>query len=241
MIKIIKCKTKRLTGLLAIGLAMTLLIAGCGVPQGDYDSIVAEKDKLQSDNSALKADRDTLKTEHDALVEAHEQLLADTADWRVLSDAEKTATAAQAEADRIAAEASAAKAAEEKAAAEAKAAADAEKKAAEEATARAAAEEAARNPIEVRDVTFWRSDGSYIKFEATIYNKGDKKYTAVRTRVVGKDVNGNVVNSTTAYAMGTHGEYIAPGESAQFDTLLEDRNNEIVSVEVSVTDYDEKN
>lgn len=68
-------------------------LTGCGVSQSDYDAVVTERDKLKAD---------------------YDQLVADTSDWLQLTEVERSAQLAQAEADRIVAE--------EKAAAEQKAA-----------------------------------------------------------------------------------------------------------------------
>jgi uncharacterized membrane protein YcgQ (UPF0703/DUF1980 family) len=119
---------KRFTALLVTTLAAITLLAGCGVAQDDYDSVVAQKNSLQSESATLKTERDTLQTQYDALKTEHDALVADTADWLALSNEEKAAASAKAEADRIAAEKVAQKAAEEKAAAEAE---EAAKKAAE--------------------------------------------------------------------------------------------------------------
>jgi hypothetical protein len=107
---------KRITALVLVALAVALLLAGCGVPQEDYDSMVAQKDGLQAEYYALKS-------EHDALI-------ADTADWLAMSDDEKIAAALQAEMDRIETEKAAQIVAEEQAEIEAE---EAKKQAEEEA------------------------------------------------------------------------------------------------------------
>lgn len=78
-----------------------------------------------------------LQTKYDALKAEHEELVANTADWQKLSEDEKAAQLAQAEADRIAAEEAEKKAKEERAAAEKAAAEEAQRKAEAEAAARA--------------------------------------------------------------------------------------------------------
>jgi DNA polymerase III alpha subunit (gram-positive type) len=133
---------KKFTALLAIILVTAAILTGCGVAQDDYDSVVAQKNSLQSESAMLKTERDTLQTQYDALKTEHDALVAETADWLALSNEEKAAAAAKAEADRIAAEKVAQKAAEEKAAAEAEEAAKKAAEAAAEAKRKADAEAA---------------------------------------------------------------------------------------------------
>ncbi|MDR1328051.1 MAG: S-layer homology domain-containing protein [Oscillospiraceae bacterium] len=127
-------------------------------------------------------------------------------------------------------------AAEEKAASDAKAKADAEKKAAEEAAKKAAAEETARNPLEVRGVTLERDSLGNVWFKGSVYNKGDKSRTSVKVTAAGKDANGNIVE-TKSLTVVTAGEWLSSGESSQFESYFPDENNEIVSVEVSVSEF----
>lgn len=117
-----------------LAIMLVVPLAGCGnTLQQDYDAIATERDKL-------KTEYDTLQKKYDALQTAHNQLKADTKDWLQLSEEEKAAKIAQAEADRIAAEEAARIAKEEQEAAEAALAEEAARLAAEEAAAKEAEE-----------------------------------------------------------------------------------------------------
>jgi|LSQX01.1.fsa_nt_gb uncharacterized membrane protein YcgQ (UPF0703/DUF1980 family) len=129
-----------------------VLLAGCGVNQSEYDSIVIDYAALTSEHETLTSKYDTLASEYktlnneyDLLHNEYNELVENTADWRELSEQEKAAQIAKAEADRIIAE-------EEKAAAERKATEEAAKKAeekekkdAEEAAAKAEEEKRGYN------------------------------------------------------------------------------------------------
>ncbi len=55
-----------LTGSAVFCLAIVLL-AGCGVPQADYDALQADYNALNADNDALQADYNALNADNDAL------------------------------------------------------------------------------------------------------------------------------------------------------------------------------
>lgn len=114
------------TSIFALGLTLTVILSGCGVSQAEFDAVVSERDQMQTKYDELKAE--------------HDELVKNTADWLKLSEEEKAAQLAQAEADRIAAEEAAQKAKEEQEAAQ-KAAAEASKRKAEEEAAARAEEE----------------------------------------------------------------------------------------------------
>ena len=137
-------------------------LTGCGVSQDDYDLVIkeneqyqsklndveAEKSSLQDQLSAaeeqiteIQADKNALQADYDSLEKEYAQLKADTADWVKLSDEEKAAEQARAEAERIEAEEAAKKAKEEQEAAE---------KAAEEEAAKEAEEERAAREAELK-------------------------------------------------------------------------------------------
>ena len=142
---------KRPISLIIMAPIFIVLLAGCGVDKNTHDATVAEYAELQSKYSqsqndysaltskydSLKADYDSLKSEYSNLKSEHDSLVEDTADWLTLSEEEKAAQLAQADADRIVKEAAAKKAAEEKAAEEKAAAEKAAKKAADDAAAKA--------------------------------------------------------------------------------------------------------
>jgi outer membrane murein-binding lipoprotein Lpp len=174
---------KRFTALLLAVITTALLLAGCGVPQDDYDSLVSQKDGLQAEYSALKA-------EHDALV-------ADTADWLAMSDDEKAAATLQAEMDRIAAEEAAKIAAEEQAAAEQAAQVAADEQAKREAAeARRKAAEAERDSVTLFDLLLEpeKYEGKFVRVTSTldiISNDTSYKifYTWLYTKEAGSDSN----------------------------------------------------
>jgi hypothetical protein len=116
-----------------LALCLIISLAACGTSQSDYDAVTAERDSLRTQLSTLTSEKNSLQSEYD-------KLKTETADWLALSDAEKAAASAQAEADRVAAENAAKQAAADSAAAEEKARQEAEQKAAEEEAARLAAE-----------------------------------------------------------------------------------------------------
>lgn len=114
--------------------------SGGGVPQSEYDAVVAERDTLKTQADDLLKEKDELQAQYDIMSAELTALKTETADWLTLSETEKATAQAQAESDKIAAEAAAKKAAEEKAAADKKAAEEAEKKRADEEAARLAEE-----------------------------------------------------------------------------------------------------
>lgn len=124
---------KKIVSLASIML-IVLMLTGCGVAQTDYDEIIAQRDALQAEHEQALRDYAELKDEYDVLKSKHDELVVNTADWRTLSETEKVAQLAQAEADRIAAEEAARIAEEGRVAAE---------KAVAEEAARIAEEEAA--------------------------------------------------------------------------------------------------
>lgn len=121
---------KRKAWIPVLSLLLVLTLGACGVSQGELNAVTAERDELKTQYDALQAKYDGLKAEH-------EELVANTGDWSKLSEDEKAARLAQAEADRIAAEEAEKKAKEERAAAEKAAAEEAQRKAEAEAAARA--------------------------------------------------------------------------------------------------------
>jgi membrane protein involved in colicin uptake len=183
--------------------------------------------KLDADTK-YEADERARRAEYDSKA----QRLA--ADKKSKIDAAKAA-AAQAETELVKYRKEKA-AAEEKAATDAKAKADAEKKAAEEAAKKAAAEDTARNPLEVRGVTLERDSLGNVWFKGSVYNKGDKNRTSVKVMAAGKDANGNTVE-TKSLTVVAAGEWLGSGESSQFESYFPDENHEIVSVEVSVSEF----
>ncbi|MDR3295647.1 MAG: hypothetical protein LBT26_07470 [Clostridiales Family XIII bacterium] len=169
---------KRLITLLMFSVLL-LSFTGCGVAQNDYDTVVAEQDKLQAEYDQQKADYESLKAEYD-------KLLTDTADWRKLLDEEKTAQIAQAEADRIVAEEAAKKAAEEQAAADAAAKKAAEEKAA--ADAKKAAAERIVGGIEFPAFPLTINGLTFTKVEVTQQNGRAYVYVYVKNDT-GKEIN----------------------------------------------------
>lgn len=118
-------------------IALALVLCSCGIPQTDYDRVVLERDNLQADYDKAKSQYDELVDNYTKLDADYNELLNNTSDWLKLTDDEKAAQLAQAEADRIAAEEAARIAREAQEAAERAAAEEAQRKAAEEAAARA--------------------------------------------------------------------------------------------------------
>lgn len=121
----------------ALSLLLALTLGGCGVSPEELGAVAAERSELQTQLDGLQMQYNGLQTKYDALKAEHEELVANTADWQKLSEDEKAAQLAQAEADRIAAEEAEKKAKEERAAAEKAAAEEAQRKAEAEAAARA--------------------------------------------------------------------------------------------------------
>ena len=142
------------------------MLTGCSqISQADYNAIVAAKDKLQDDYDLLK-----------------EQ----TADWIQLSETEKAAQLANAEAERIKAEEAERKAQEEKAAEEAKRQAELEKQQVAEEAARFEEEKKGYDTGITYDQLVRTPDeyiGKKVKFEGTVLQviEGDNE---VNLRVV---------------------------------------------------------
>lgn len=152
---------KKLSMILAAALVLAL-ISGCSSAdtatvaelQKELNSVTAEKEelsarleKVENELSELEKAKvdiettlDTRNSEFEALQIEYDELKNETADWVTLTETEKAAALAQAEADRIRAEEEERKAREEKAAAEEKARKEAEEKAAKEAAAKEAEE-----------------------------------------------------------------------------------------------------
>lgn len=128
------------TFIFALGLMLTVILSGCGVSQAEFDAAVTRRDELQLQYDAAVSERDQMQTKYNELKADHDELVKNTADWLKLSEEEKAAQLAQAEADRIAAEEAAQKAKEEREAAQ-KAAMEASKRKAEEEAAARAEEE----------------------------------------------------------------------------------------------------
>lgn len=130
----------RKTSIFALGLTLAVILSGCGVSQAEFDAAVTRRDELQIQYDTVVSERDQMQTKYNELKAEHDELVKNTADWLKLSEEEKAAQLAQAEADRIAAEEAAQKAKEEREAAQ-KAAAEASKRKAEEEAAARAEEE----------------------------------------------------------------------------------------------------
>lgn len=116
--------------ILVLCLSLAFVLCSCGVSETDYINVVSERDNLQ-------AEYDKVKSQYDQLNAEYTELLENTSDWLKLTEAEKAAQLAQAEADRIAAEEAERKAKEEQAAAAQAAVEEAQRKAEEEAAAKA--------------------------------------------------------------------------------------------------------
>lgn len=110
----------RKTALVGI-ISLCVMFSGCSfVSQSEYDSLLAEKQLIESENSALKQENAVLQSEKNDLDEKfnsltieHNNLKEETVDWVKKSDDEKAAALAKAEEERIKAEEAAKKAKEE--------------------------------------------------------------------------------------------------------------------------------
>ncbi|MDD4774272.1 MAG: toxin regulator [Eubacteriales bacterium] len=181
-----------------------------------YGSLLSEKEKLQSDYQSLLSEKSKIQSDYNTLKSKHDKLVADTYDWVQLTDAQKAAQLAQAEADKIAAENAAKKAAEEKAAAQAQAKAEADKKAAEEAAIKAANEKKGYNT----GITFdqlARNPDTY---------KGEKvKFTGEVLQVSEFDTEVQIRLATKANSWGGYSDdviYIYFDESLISNRILEE-------------------
>ena len=79
------------------------------------------------------------------------------------------------------------------------------------------------------------SDSSYTICTGSVTNSGKKTYTFVEVKGVFKDGQGNVVDTDSAYAVGSEG--LAPGETTTFRMSVP-KNSSIKSCSVSLLDYD---
>ncbi len=152
---------KRLYHLMLIVSLVLMCFTSCSSAENNLESLLSERDALQhevdlsvenhnilsSEKEVIKKNYDKLLVEHNELMVDHndlkkeyEKLVEDSSDWLELTEKQKAAEIAQAEADKIAAELAAQVAAEEKAKADKKAKEEAAKKAAEEEAKKAAEE-----------------------------------------------------------------------------------------------------
>ncbi|MCD8290841.1 MAG: FxLYD domain-containing protein [Prevotella sp.] len=69
----------------------------------------------------------------------------------------------------------------------------------------------------------------------SLKNTGSKTYKYVKVKGSFKDANGNVIDTDSAYAVGSEG--LEPGESTTFDVFVT-KNSDIKSCDVTVYDYD---
>ena len=125
---------KRLTAIIA--LALFSVLCSCGVSKTDYEHALSQRESLQTENEELnnqlrawEASYNALDAKYSELETKYIELQHNASDWLKLTEDEKAAKLAQAEADRIAAEEAEKKAKEERDAAEAAAAEEARKKA----------------------------------------------------------------------------------------------------------------
>lgn len=156
---------KRILLQLLLCTSLITLLCSCG-QSSDFENLQKERKELQEQISKMTSDETELQKKYDELLEKnkavekslteltstynnlqaeHDELVKNTSDWLKMSDDEKAAKAAQAEADRIIAEEAQKKAEEERKAAEAAAAEEAAKKAAEEAARKAEEEKKGYN------------------------------------------------------------------------------------------------
>jgi hypothetical protein len=91
-----------------------------------------------------------------------------------------------------------------------------------------------KNPIEFENLS-WDSNSLYTIAIGQVYNKSDITVRFVKIKVAFKDKNGNVVDTTSTYAVGSEG--LAPGESSKWRASVK-RDDDIDSYYVSVIDFD---
>ena len=93
---------------LALAVLVSLLLAGCGVAQEDYDAVVAERDSLLAERASLQAQMTELQTEKEALQSDYNALSANyTIAQEELESVEAAMEALQAQYDAVSAELSA--------------------------------------------------------------------------------------------------------------------------------------
>ena len=78
------------------------------------------------------------------------------------------------------------------------------------------------------------SNELYTRYVGTLTNVSDTTYYFVKVKGTFMDANGNVIDTTSAYACGDEG--LEPGETTKF-TLSIARDDRISSVQCSVFDY----
>lgn len=89
------------------------------------------------------------------------------------------------------------------------------------------------NPVEVRNLE-WDNNSSYMVATGDVFNKSDITIKFVELKVAFKDASGNVIDTTSTYAVGSEG--LAPGESTKWEAMVK-RDEKIESYSVSLIDF----
>lgn len=176
---------------------VVLTLCSCSqITQEEYDALLAERDQLKVEHAALVSDNAALVSDYSELQQAYDTLKAQTADWLKLSETEKAAQQANAEAEKIKAEEARRIAEEEKAAAEAQRQAELE--------AQRAAEEAARLEEEKKG---YDTGITFDQLARTPDNFIGKK-VKFKGRVIQVIEGGSEVNLRIATKKSSYGSYI---------------------------------